>query len=251
MVGFTGGVGMADQWRGNAQDDKHWRDTHFRVEGPVVGQMQAVFTDNWIKATGVVLDGPLYFPPLQAAGSMPAQMFSSSPTGGSESMHLMYLMAITAARSSIDMSASYFVPDDLTLRALSAAAKRGVKVRIIVPGKEIDAGLVRLASRERWGDMLKAGVEIAEYQPTMYHVKALIVDSLMVSVGSTNFDNRSFSINDEANLNVLDPDFARAQVDVFNADWKLARRMTYTAWQNRSWSEKIAGEFAALIGSQL
>ena len=250
-IGFTGGVGIADQWRGNAQNEKFWRDTHFRVEGPVVGQMQAVFADNWTKATGVVLDGAAYFPPQQAVGNMPAQMFSSSPTGGSESMHLMYLMAITAARSSIDMSASYFVPDDLTLRALSAAAKRGVKVRIIVPGKEIDAGLVRLASRERWGDMLKAGVEIAEYQPTMYHVKALIVDSLMVSVGSTNFDNRSFSINDEANLNVLDPDFARAQVDVFNADWKLARRMTYTAWQNRSWSEKIAGEFAALIGSQL
>lgn len=250
-IGFTGGVGVADQWRGNAQDDKHWRDTHFRVEGPVVGQMQAVFTDNWIKATGVVLDGPLYFPPLQPAGNMPAQMFSSSPTGGSESMHLMYLMAITAARNSIDMSASYFVPDDLTMRALTAAAKRGVKVRIIVPGKEIDAGLVRLASRESWGEMLKAGVEIAEYQPTMYHVKALIVDSLMVSVGSTNFDNRSFSINDEANLNVLDPEFARAQVEVFNADWKLARRMTYEAWQNRSWTEKIGGELAALLGSQL
>jgi cardiolipin synthase len=163
----------------------------------------------------------------------------------------MYLMAITAARTSIDMSASYFVPDDLTMRALSAAAKRGVKVRIITPGKEIDSDVVRLASRERWGDMLKAGVEIAEYQPTMYHVKALIVDSLMVSVGSTNFDNRSFSINDEANLNVLDPDFARAQVAIFNDDWQRARRMTLTAWQNRSWMEKFSGEIASLLGSQL
>ena len=250
-VGFTGGVGIADQWRGNASNDKEWRDTHFRVEGPVVGQIQAVFADNWTKATGVVLDGPAYFPPHQAVGSMPAQMFSSSPTGGSESMHLMYLMAITAARTSINLSASYFVPDDLTMRALVAAAKRGVKVRIITPGKEIDAGMVRLASRERWGDMLKAGIEIAEYQPTMYHVKALIVDSLMVSVGSTNFDNRSFSINDEANLNVLDADFARAQDAIFDNDWKLARRMTFTAWKNRSWTEKIGGEFAALFGSQL
>ncbi len=250
-VGFTGGVGIADQWRGNALNDKQWRDTHFRVEGPVVGQMQAVFTDNWTKATGVVLDGAAYFPPLPAVGSMPAQMFSSSPTGGSASMHLMYLMAITAARTSIDLSASYFVPDELAIRALSAAAKRGVKVRIIVPGKEIDAGIVRLASRERWGDMLKAGVEIAEFQPTMYHVKALIVDALMVSVGSTNFDNRSFSINDEANLNVLDADFARAQVDVFDDDWKKARRMTLSAWNKRSWTEKIGGEFAALFGSQL
>jgi len=250
-VGFTGGVGIADQWRGNAQDENHWRDTHFRVEGPVVGQMQAVFTDNWTKATGVVLDGADYFPPLKAAGSMPAQMFSSSPTGGSASMHLMYLMAITAARSSIDLSASYFVPDDLTIRALASAAKRGVKVRIIMPGKEIDAGIVRLASRERWGELLEAGVEMAEYQPTMYHVKALIVDALMVSVGSTNFDNRSFSINDEANLNVLDPDFARAQVAVFEDDWKRSRRMTLASWNNRSWTEKIGGEIASLFGSQL
>jgi cardiolipin synthase len=250
-VGFTGGVGIADQWRGNAQDENHWRDTHFRVEGPVVGQMQAVFTDNWTKATGVVLDGADYFPPLKAVGSMPAQMFASSPTGGSASMHLMYLMAITAARTSIDLSASYFVPDDLTIRALASAAKRGVKVRIIMPGKEIDAGIVRLASRERWGELLEAGVEMAEYQPTMYHVKALIVDALMVSVGSTNFDNRSFSINDEANLNVLDADFARAQVAVFEDDWQRSRRMTLASWNNRSWTEKIGGEIASLFGSQL
>ena len=250
-VGFTGGVGIADQWRGNAQDENHWRDTHFRIEGPVVGQMQAVFTDNWTKSTGVVLDGADYFPPLKAAGSMPAQMFSSSPTGGSASMHLMYLMAITAARTSIDLSASYFVPDDLTIRALASAAKRGVKVRIIMPGKEIDAGIVRLASRERWGELLEAGVEMAEYQPTMYHVKALIVDALMVSVGSTNFDNRSFSINDEANLNVLDADFARAQVAVFEDDWQRSRRMTLASWNNRSWTEKIGGEIASLFGSQL
>jgi cardiolipin synthase len=250
-VGFTGGVGIADQWRGHAQDENHWRDTHFRVEGPVVGQIQAVFTDNWLKATGVVLDGAAYFPPLTPAGTMPAQMFSSSPTGGSESMHLMYLMAITAARQSINLSASYFVPDELTMRALVAAAKRGVKVRIITPGKEIDSDVVRLASRERWGDLLKAGIEIAEYQPTMYHVKALIVDSLMVSVGSTNFDNRSFSINDEANLNVLDADFARAQDAIFDQDWQRARRMTLSAWHNRSWTEKLSGEIASLLGSQL
>jgi cardiolipin synthase len=250
-VGFTGGVGIADQWRGHAQDENHWRDTHFRVQGPVVGQIQAVFTDNWLKSTGVVLDGPDYFPPLKAAGSMPAQMFSSSPTGGSESMHLMYLMAITAARESINMSASYFVPDDLTIRALAAAAKRGVKVRIITPGKEIDSDVVRLASRERWGRLLEAGVQIAEYQPTMYHVKALIVDALMVSVGSTNFDNRSFSINDEANLNVLDADFARAQVDIFDQDWERARPMTLAAWKDRPWTEKLSGEFASLFGSQL
>jgi cardiolipin synthase len=250
-VGFTGGVGIADQWRGNAQDEDHWRDSHFRVEGPVVGQMQAVFNDNWTKATGVVLDGPAYFPPLQPKGTMPAQMFSSSPTGGSESMHLMYLMAITSARETIDLSASYFVPDELTVRTLIAAAKRGVKVRLITPGHIIDSDLVRAASRDRWPELLAAGVQISEYQPTMYHVKTLIVDKLLVSVGSTNFDNRSFSINDEANLNVLDTGFATQMTDVFDADWKLAKPVTPQALAKRPWWEHVSTWFASLFEAQL
>ncbi|MEO7577963.1 MAG: phospholipase D-like domain-containing protein, partial [Massilia sp.] len=182
-IGFTGGVGIADKWRGAAQDSEHWRDTHFRIEGPVVGQIQAVFTDNWTKATGVVLDGEAYLPKLEPVGTQSAQMFSSSPTGGSESMHLMYLLAINAAQKTIDLSNSYFVPDDLTIQALAAAAKRGVQVRVITPGEDIDSGVVRIASRERWGALLRAGVRIAEYQPTMFHVKALVVDDLLVSVG--------------------------------------------------------------------
>ena len=250
-IGFTGGVGIADQWRGTAQDKAHWRDSHFRVEGPVVGQMQAVFADNWTKATGVVLDGPLYFPALQPVASQAAQMCSSSPSGGSESMLLMYLMAITAAKDTIDLSSSYFVPDELTIHALVAAAKRGVKIRIITPGTDIDSEIVRAASRERWGELLKAGIAIAEYQPTMYHVKALVVDALIVSVGSTNFDNRSFSLNDEANLNVIDRAFARQQVDIFNADWQLARPISYAAWEQRPWQDKLLSKLANLVGDQL
>ena len=150
-VDFTGGVGVADQWRGSAEDPAHWRDSHFRVVGPVVAQMQAVFNDSWVKATGRVLHGELYLPALSPEGGMPAQVFSSSPTGGSESMQLMYLMAITAARTSIHLSSAYFVPDELAVHALAAAARRGVKVQIITPGGEIDAELVRRASRARWG----------------------------------------------------------------------------------------------------
>ena len=250
-IGFTGGVGIADKWRGVAQDTNHWRDSHFRIEGPVVGQIQAVFTDNWTKATGVVLDGEAYFPKLAAEGDQAAQMFSSSPTGGSESMHLMYLLAINAARNSIDLSNAYFVPDDLTVKALATAARRGVKVRVLTPGEDIDSHVVRIASRELWGDLLRAGVEIAEYQPTMFHVKALVVDKLLVSVGSTNFDNRSFSINDEANLNVLDRQFATAQSEVFNNDWANAKPITLQAWENRSWREKLGGKLSTLIGAQL
>ena len=250
-TGFTGGVGIADQWRGQAQDKDHWRDTHFRVEGPVVGQMQAVFNDNWTKATGQVLDGPHYFPALEARGDHDAQMFSSSPTGGSGSMHLMYLIAINAARHSIHLSSAYFVPDELAIKALVAAVKRGVDVRIITPGPDIDSDIVRAASRERWGDLLRAGVKIAEYQPTMFHVKALVVDSMMVSVGSTNFDNRSFSINDEANLNVMHREFAKQQVEIFEADWAKSKLITLQAWENRPWTDKLHGEIASLIGSQL
>jgi len=250
-VGFTGGVGIADKWRGNAQDPEHWRDTHYRVEGPVVGQMQAVFNDNWTKATGAILDGANYFPALAARGGMPAQMFSSSPTGGSESMHLMYLMAITAARHTIHLSNSYFVPDELAVKALVAAAKRGVEVRIIVPGPHIDAEVVRVASRDRWGELLAAGVKIAEFQPTMYHVKGLIVDSLLVSVGSTNFDNRSFILNDEANLNVLDAGFAKQQEAVFEDDWRHAKPFTLQQWQQRSWGEKVLGRLTDLFDGQL
>jgi len=250
-VGFTGGVGIADQWQGDAQDAEHWRDTHFRVEGPAVAQMQAVFMDNWIKATGEVLHGEPYFPALERRGDQPAQMFSSSPTGGSASMQLMYLMAVTAARRSIDLANSYFVPDDLAIDALVAAARRGVRVRILVPGPEIDTELVRRASRARWGELLAAGVQIAEYQPTMYHCKVLVVDGLLVSVGSTNFDNRSFRINDEANLNVLHEGFARQQVAIFEADLRRARSITLPQWKRRPWLEKAAEQAASLVGAQL
>lgn len=250
-VGFTGGVGIADTWSGHAQDAAHWRDTHFRVEGPVVAQMQAVFMDNWIKVTGEVLHGAHYFPPLSKCGDAAAQMFSSSPEGGSESMHLMYLLAITAAQNSIHLSSAYFVPDDLTLKALVAAAHRGVHVQIIVPGEHMDSETVRRASRARWGALLQAGVEIFEYQPTMYHCKVMVVDGVWLSVGSTNFDRRSFSLNDEANLNITDSAFAARQNTIFEQDVARSRRITYSEWQQRPLVEKLIEHTASLLRMQL
>jgi cardiolipin synthase len=250
-VGFIGGVGIADQWNGNAQDANHWRDTHFRAEGPVVAEMQAVFMDNWMKATGDVLHSNAYFPELGPVGTGKAQMFSSSPTGGAESMHLMYLLAITAASRSIQLSMAYFVPDDLSVRTLVAALKRGVKVQIIMPGPLGDASVVRRASRARWGELLGAGAELYEYQPTMFHCKVLIVDGLMVSVGSTNFDNRSFSLNDEANLNVYDAAFAQRQSEIFAQDLNRSHRYTFEEWNTRPLGEKIWEHLASLLGPQL
>jgi cardiolipin synthase A/B len=250
-VGFTGGVGIADHWRGDARSKEEWRDTHFRVEGPVVAQMQAVFLDNWMRATGRVLHGEAYFPQLKRAGDYTAQMFSSSPSGGSESMQLMYLLAVTAARKTINLTNSYFVPDELTLKTLKAAADRGVRLRILTPNGHIDSETVRKASRSTWGPLLEAGVEIAEYQPTMLHVKSLVVDSLFASVGSTNFDSRSFRLNDEANLNVLNADFAAEQNEVFERDWSAARRITLEAWRKRPAGERAWELAARILHSQL
>lgn len=258
LVGFTGGVGIAPEWTGNAQDPSHWRDSHFKVEGPVVAQMQAVFMDNWIKASGDVLHGEAYFPQVNAIaaadrtpGQGRAQTFSSSPSGGSESVHLMYLLSIAAAARTIDLSSAYFVPDDLTIGAFIAALRRGVRVRIIAPGPIIDSQTVRGASRASWERLLEAGAEIYEYQPTMFHVKVFTVDDLLVSVGSTNFDNRSFRLNDEANLNIYDEKFARAQTTQFEEDLKRSNRITLEQWRGRPWWEKTMERVSALLAAQL
>ena len=251
QVGFTGGVGIAPQWMGNAQDPDHWRDSHYLVRGPVVAQMQATFLDNWLKVTGKVLHGALYFPPIAPAGAQKAQMFSSSPSSGSESMQLMYHLAITAAERSIDLSVAYFVPDELTQKHLMDALARGVRVRFITPGEHTDTDTVKAASRATWGPLLQAGALIYEYQPTMYHCKVMIVDQLLVSVGSTNFDNRSFRLNDEANLNVYDAAFAKRQTEVFEDDLKRSRRVTYEAWLNRPLREKAHEKLTGWLRSQL
>jgi cardiolipin synthase len=251
VTGFTGGVGIADQWRGHAQDPHHWRDMHFKAEGLIVAQMQAAFMDNWIKTTGCVLHGDGYFPPLTPVGDQQMQMFTSSPDGGMDSMRLMYLLAITAAERSIDIEAAYFIPDDLMIRELESARGRGVKIRVLVPDKNLDSETVRRASKRAWGRLLKKGIEIYVYEPTMLHCKMLIFDDFMVSVGSTNFDMRSFELNDEASLNVYDAPFARQMGAVFERDLKSSTRYTYQDWQSRSWGQQFAELVLLPIRSQL
>jgi cardiolipin synthase A/B len=250
-IGFTGGVGIGDPWQGHAQDPDHWRDMHFRIEGPAVAQMQAAFNDNWIKTSGQVLNGVDFFPPLQPVGRMDANIFVSSPASGSESMHLMYLMALAAAEHSIDLAAAYFIPDELITNALIAARHRGVTIRILMPGKNTDSDAARMASKSAWGPLLLAGVEMYEYEPTMFHNKMLIVDRHLVSVGSTNFDLRSFQLNDEASLNVYDADFAAHMTEVFENDLKPTKQYTYQMWARRPWKEKFAERFIQPLKSQL
>jgi cardiolipin synthase len=250
-IGFTGGVGIADQWTGHAEDPDHWRDMHFRIEGPVVAQFQAAFLDNWIKTTGRVLNGDTYFPTLTPVAGIKMHMFMSSPAGGSESMRLMYLMAITAAQRSIDIEAAYFIPDALMSRELIRARERGVRIRLLLPDKHIDSETVRIASKRAWGSLLEQGVEIHRYEPTMLHCKMLIFDQYMVSVGSTNFDMRSFELNDEASLNIYDSAFAQRMTEVFEADLKASTSYDFSRWKNRPLSEKMAEVVLIPIKSQL
>ena len=250
-IGFTGGVGIADAWLGRARHSDQWRDSHFQLNGPCVLQMQAAFMDNWIKTSNTVLHGPRYFPSPVEAGPILAQVFTSSPNGGAESMRLMYLLAITCARDEILLGNSYFLPDDLIIRTLVAAAKRGVRIEIILPGRHIDHNIVRNASWGRWGKLLEAGIMIHEYQPTMYHCKIMIVDSLWVSVGSNNFDNRSFRLNDEANLNIYDREFAHVEREQFFKDRNQSKLITYSAWKKRPFLGKIFEWLSGLLRHQL
>jgi cardiolipin synthase len=213
--------------------------------------LQAAFVDNWMEATGEVLHGEAFFPPLEPAGTQSAQMFMSSSERGNDSMHLMYAMSIAAARQSIRIATACFVPDDLMVRLLLEARERGVRVQIIVPGPIIDVKIVRQASRARWGDLLKAEVEIYEYLPTVFHCKLLVIDEVWTSIGSSNLDNRSFRLNDEANLNIFDAEFAGEQVRWFDEDLKKCQRITYEMWTKRPLHDKVMESAASLLGPQL
>jgi cardiolipin synthase A/B len=250
-IGFTGGAGIADQWKGDARRPDEWRDSMFKLEGPAVAKMQAAFMDNWIKTNARVLDGNDYFPELHPAGPHPVQVFKSSPREGTEDIKMMYLLCIAAARQSIRLAASYYVPDRLTTQEFLAARKRGVIVEIIVPGAKTDAPIVKHASRGKWGPLLKAGVRIYEYEPTMFHCKQMIIDDVFVSVGSANFGNRSFRLNDEANMNVYSRAFALEQIRIFEQDKDRCREMTYKDWTKRSLWKRFMEVVTAPFRSQM
>ncbi|HYH47851.1 MAG TPA: phospholipase D-like domain-containing protein, partial [Thermoanaerobaculia bacterium] len=209
------------------------------------------FMDNWLKTHSTVLFDERYFPRIEEVGAVNAQMFKSSPSEGSESARLLYLLTMASAERSIRIGNPYFVPDELALETLIAAAKRGVKVEIVTVGPVTDAAVTRRASRAFWGRLLEAGIELYEFQPTLYHNKMMIVDDCMVSVGSTNFDNRSFRLNDEANMNIFDTGFAEELVKVFEKDKAHSNKTSLAQWTNRPLKEKVAERVAGLLRSQL
>ncbi len=249
-VGFTGGVGIADQWLHARDGMPPWRDTHYCVQGPAVAKMQGVFLDNWLKGHARVLEGERYFPALEPVGDLKAQVFCSSPVDGPETVRLMYLFSMACAQRTIRILNAYFVPDRACIEAILRARRRGVDVQIIVPGKKTDQRFLRSVSRAGWRDLLRAGVKIYEYQPTMHHGKLFIVDDLFVSIGSANFDGRSFLLNDEMNVNVLDEGFAREQAASFERDKADSILMTWERWQARSLLDRMLGSIGQVILSQ-
>jgi cardiolipin synthase len=250
-VAFTGGVGIADKWLGDARNVDEWRDTHYHITGPVVAAFQAAFAENWLEATGETLLGDEFYPPLEASGDLQAQLVVSSQPNGSENMELMFLTAIASAQNHIRIGMACFVPDETALKQLVDARERGVEVVVIVPNHLTDVPIVRKGSRHFWGELLRAGVRIHEFQPTMYHPKILIVDDVWTSLGSTNFDERSLRLNDEASLNVYGADFTATQIDVFETDLKRSRQISLAEWEARPLSEKITDWLASTLRSQL
>jgi cardiolipin synthase len=251
QVAFTGGVGIADNWLGDARNPNEWRDTHYRIEGPAASAFQAAFAENWLETTGETLQGEKFYPSLKPAGALGAQLVLSSQPDGSDNMELMMLSAIAAAKHNLRIGMAYFVPDEVALQQILDARKRGVAVDVIVPNFLTDVPLVRKGSRHVWGQLLEAGVRIYEFQPTMYHPKLLIVDDVWASFGSTNLDERSLRLNDEASLNVYGKDFAQTQIDLFNEDMTRSRQVTLVEWRARPLREKFTDWLASRLHSQL
>lgn len=250
-VGFSGGVGIADNWLGDADSQEHWRDTVARVEGPAVTQMQFAFMDNWIKSRGELLTGLDYFPAIPAIGAHQAQVLKSSPAEGSSTVKLLYIISIVSAVKSIYISNAYFVPDKDTLRALEGAVRRGVDVRVIVPGEHNDVPIARQASRWHYELLLRRGIRMFEYQPTMMHAKTMVVDGVWTTIGSSNFDDRSFRLNDEVNVNIYDGDIAAQMETMFHQDLARCEEVTLRKWFRRGWLDKLKEKAAEVFRPQL
>lgn len=250
-VGFIGGTGIADDWKGDGRTRGLWRDSHFKVEGPAVAQMQNAFIDNWQQTRAELLHGDAYFPKLECVGDKTCQVFKSSAGEGSDSARLMLLIATAAARKRICIANAYFIPDDLGIQTLVEALQRGVRVEILGPGLDTDSHLVRAVGKTRWPRLFEAGARFFEYQPARFHCKHFLVDDCWASVGSANLDNRSLSLNEEANLNVLDAGFVREQRRVFEEDLSYSREITYDEWRRRPMREKIKGNLGSIIRQQL
>ena len=262
-VGFTGGAGIADVWLGQAQSPGHWRDTQIRIAGPAVTPLQTGFAQNWLKTTGELLSGATYYPehehgaegdsssPGFSESGLPVQTVMSSPESGASSVRLMHYLPIVCARRSIYIANPYFVPDQAAIDTLIEARRRGVDVRIMVAGRHNDTWLARQNSRRLYGPLLRAGIQILEYNTTFMHQKTMVVDGLWVSIGTTNFDNRSFAHNEETSVCIKDAELAGFMEQTFRNDMRACDRVELEAWQKRGLLTKSLEAVASLLEAQV
>jgi cardiolipin synthase A/B len=250
-VAFTGGAGIADQWMGNAEDPEHWRDMQIRIEGSGVMPLQTGFARNWLETTGELISGIEYYPPAAPAGSLAMQTILSSPEMGSSTVRSMYYLSIVCARRSIYIANPYFIPDEEAVKILVDARRRGVDVKIMVSGIHNDNRLARWNSVRLYGTLLEAGVEIYEFNRTMLHHKIMIIDGVWTTVGTTNFDNRSFALNEESNVCIYNKQFAEQLQNVFIADLAGCDRVDLQAWKERGVSNKFKEFVASFLRKQV
>ena len=249
-IAFTGGAGIADHWLGDARDPSEWRDMQIRIEGPAVTPLQTGFAHNWLQTTGELISGPLFYPVQAPAGPLAAQTIMSSPEIGASTVRIMYYLSIICARRSIYIANPYFLPDAAAMDALIEAKRRGVDVRIMVSGIHNDNWLARHNSVRLFGPMLRAGIEILEFNRTMLHHKTMVVDGLWATVGTTNFDNRSFAHNEENNVCCRNQGFARHFHEMFEADTSGCDRVDLARWKRRGLRQRLEELIAALLEEQ-
>jgi cardiolipin synthase len=246
-VGFIGGAGIADQWYEGTKGHPRWRDSAVRIEGEAVCNLQATFAENWLATAGELLTGEAYFPNIKNDHPLVAMVVNSTPTiGGGTRARILFQLLLASARESISITTPYFLPDKSLMKELCRAVERGLRVRILVPGRKSDHMVTRSTSRAGYGELLKAGAEVYEYQPSMIHAKVLCIDNLWVVVGSTNFDNRSFGINDEVNLALRDPNVAMRFENDMAFDLEQSRRISLQEWKHRPVTER-ATELMGLV----
>lgn len=249
-IAFTGGAGIADHWEGNAEHPGQWRDIQIQMEGPCVVPLQSGFALNWMQTTGEMVSGDAFYPPPASPGTLRAMTLMSSPEGGSSTVRTMYYLSIACARKSIYIANPYFIPDEVAIDLLIDAHNRGVDVRIMVTGIHNDNCVARRNSIRLYGRLLRAGIPLCEYNKTMLHQKTMVVDGVWATIGTTNFDNRSFSHNEENNVCVYDRDWAEALRETFCADLPGCTPVTLDTWQRRGVQERLSGVVASLLEEQ-
>jgi cardiolipin synthase len=250
-IAFTGGAGIADHWMGDAEDDAHWRDLMVKIHGPAAIPLQTGFAQNWLETTGEVVSGPDFFPPALPAGESWVQTVLSSPKTGASVARLTHFFALACARRSILIANPYFVPDPIALKLFADAIARGVAIDVIVAGHHNDNWLARHNSVRLFGDLLDLGVRVYEYNRTMLHQKTMVVDSLWATVGTTNFDNRSFALNEESNVCFTDAALVAELEAVTRADMARAELVRRDAWQRRSVFARAQETVASLLEHQV